>query len=399
MIISALAQAIGVGTASIVSRRLGAKKAHDAAAAMGTAYTAVFLFTALLIALFLLFIEPILGFFGASEATMPYALAYSRIVAPGFFFFALSMLASNLMRAEGKAKAAMTSMLLGAGMNLALDPILIFGFGMGVEGAAIATVASQAASCLYLLSIYVLKKNHIVITARDLGIKPALLAESAVLGIPAFLQSAGMSILALLINTTLGRHGGDGAISTYGMMHRTLMIIIMPIIGIIQGFQPIVGFNYGAKNFARVRRVLKVTALTAFGMSLIGYFLMMALPDTLMRLFTRDAELIRSSARALRIAALFIPLASLQIMGATYFQAVGKRAQSLLLGLMRQFIILIPVILTLPRLIGVDGVWFAFPIADLVSTCVTGVLLMRELRHLETQHGAQVASAAPPPSV
>jgi len=385
MIVSAVAQALGIGAASIVSRRLGEKRPDAAAAAMGTAYAAVMLVTAVLVALVFLFTRPILAFFGASETVMPYALSYTRIVAAGFFFFSMSMCASNLIRAEGNAKASMLGMLLGAGLNTILDPIFIFGFGMGVEGAAVATVISQVVSCAYLFSLYFRKKSHVPIGVADLRIAPSVLRDEALLGVPAFVQSAGMSLLALLINTTLGRYGGDLAITTYGMNHKILSIVIMPILGIIQGFQPIAGYNYGAKRFDRVRQSLKTTVLTALAVSLAGYAFMMLAPRAAIGLFTADAELIASSARVLRVMVLFIPLASLQITGSTYFQAVGKKTQSMMLGLSRQFLLLIPIVLILPLFIGVDGVWLAFPIADLASTVITLALLARELRHLESR--------------
>ena len=385
MIVSAVAQALGIGAASNVSRRLGEKRPDAAAAAMGTAYAAVMLVTAVLVALVFLFTRPILAFFGASETVMPYALSYTRIVAAGFFFFSMSMCASNLIRAEGNAKASMLGMLLGAGLNTILDPIFIFGFGMGVEGAAVATVISQVVSCAYLFSLYFRKKSHVPIGVADLRIEPSVLRDEALLGVPAFVQSAGMSLLALLINTTLGRYGGDLAITTYGMNHKILSIVIMPILGIIQGFQPIAGYNYGAKRFDRVRQSLKTTVLTALAVSLAGYAFMMLAPRAAIGLFTADAELIASSARVLRVMVLFIPLASLQITGSTYFQAVGKKTQSMMLGLSRQFLLLIPIVLILPLLIGVDGVWLAFPIADLASTVITLALLARELRHLESR--------------
>ncbi|HPB65708.1 MAG TPA: MATE family efflux transporter, partial [Spirochaetales bacterium] len=318
MIVSAVAQALGIGAASIVSRRLGEKRPDAAAAAMGTAYAAVMLVTAVLVALVFLFTRPILAFFGASETIMPYALSYTRIVAAGFFFFSMSMCASNLIRAEGNAKASMLGMLLGAGLNTILDPIFIFGFGMGVEGAAVATVISQVVSCAYLFSLYFRKKSHVPIGVADLRIEPSVLRDEALLGVPAFVQSAGMSLLALLINTTLGRYGGDLAITTYGMNHKILSIVIMPILGIIQGFQPIAGYNYGAKRFDRVRQSLKTTVLTALAVSLAGYAFMMLAPRAAIGLFTADAELIASSARVLRVMVLFIPLASLQITGSTY---------------------------------------------------------------------------------
>lgn len=382
MIVSALAHALGVGTASIVSRRLGEKRVEDAAAAIGTAFTITFAVTLVLVVLVLIFTRPILFFFGATQASIPYALEYTRIVASGFLFFALSMCASCLIRAEGNPKASMISMLMGALINTALDPILIFGFHMGVKGAAIATIVSQLSSCIYLCSIYLRGKSHVPLLRKHLRVRWDIFQESAILGLPIFIQSAGMSLMALVINTTLGRYGGDPAIIAYGMIQRIVMVIIMPIIGIIQGFQPIAGYNYGAGNYHRVRASLKIAATTTFGISLVGYLIMMLCPTFLMGLFTRTSTLIESSASALRIVALFAPLASIQILGSTYFQAIGKRWPSLVLGVSRQFLFLIPIVLTLPLFLGVKGVWLAFPVTDLASTAITLILLQKELRKL-----------------
>jgi len=386
MIVSASAQAIGIGTASIVSRRLGEKRHEDAVKAVGTAYATVLVVNVILVTLLFLFMRPILGFFGASEEIMPYAMEYVSIVGAGFFFFSTSMCASNLVRSEGNTRAAMKGMLLGALMNLMLDPLFIFGFGLGVRGAAIATVISQISSAAYLFSLYARKKMIVPIVASELRIRPAILRQSVILGTPAFIQSAGMSLLMLLVNNTLGRYGGNIAITTFGMVHKLLMIVIMPVLGIVQGSQPISGYNYGARRYDRVKAILRTTVLTALGFSLIGYSFMMIFPRIAMGLFTRDAELIAVSARVLRIVVMFIPLAAVQITGSTYFQAVGKASEALILGLSRQFFVLIPLILLLPRFLGLDGVWFSYALADLISTAVTSFFLLREVRRLGIAH-------------
>lgn len=383
MIVSAVAQALGVGAASIVSRRLGEKREEDAAATIGTAYTAIFIVTAVLILVVMLFMKDILTFFGASEAIMPYAQEYLRTIGPGFFFFASGMAASNLVRSEGNARASMTGMILGAVCNLILDPVFIFGFGMGVRGAALATVFSQLLSCVYLFSLYLTKKTHIPISIHHFKIQKKILSEAALLGAPAFIQTAGMSILALIINKSLGHYGGDMAISIYGTTHRLLSLIIFPILGIVQGFQPIVGYNYGAKQFDRVKKALYVSILTVFSLASFFYILVMAFPQISMSLFSSEKEFITASARVLRIMAFFIPFAAIQITGATYFQAIGKKTESLFLGLSRQFLILIPLVLLLPLFVGLDGIWLSFPIADLLSTSITVTLLMREIKALK----------------
>lgn len=383
MIVSSFAQAMGVGASSIVSRRLGERKPQDAAAAIGNAYALIGIGSTILVALLMLFLRPVLGFFGASEGIMPYALEYASVVAPGFFFFGYSVSASYLVRSEGNAKDSMKGMLVGAILNCFLDPLFIFGFHMGVAGAGIATVISQIAASTYLFSLYFRHKTHVRLSRKDFRIRGDLFKESAILGAPAFVQSAGMSLLALIINTSLGFYGGDQAISIYGMINRLIMLVIFPILGIVQGFQPIVGYNYGARHYDRVRVALKVTVATVTALSLFFWAVMMLFPTVCTALFTSDRELIASSSAVLRVMALFVPLAALQITGANYFQAIGKKNQSFFLGLSRQFLVLIPLVVVLPRFIGIDGIWRSFPTADLISTVITSILLVRELRHLK----------------
>jgi len=301
------------------------------------------------------------------------------------------MAASSLVRAEGNARASMTGMLIGAILNCFLDPLFIFGFGWGVWGAAFATVISQVASCTYLLSLYLRRKTHVHLSPADFRIDFRLLGDCSVLGIPNFIQSAGMSILTLLVNTTLGRLGGDEGITIFGMVHKLNTLVIFPIIGIAQGFQPIAGYNYGARRFDRVRGIIRVGLLTVFAIASVCYGVIMIFPRAVMSLFTSDAALVAKGAGVLRVMSLFIPLAALQILGSTYFQAIGKRTHSLALGISRQFLILIPLVLVLPRFFGLIGVWSSYPVADLLSATLTTTLLIREVRRL----GRDPAGTAP----
>jgi putative MATE family efflux protein len=382
MIVSAIAQAIGVGAASIVSRRLGERRPEEAAGVMGSAYAAVVLANLVLVAFLLAFIRPVLAFFGASEAIMPYAVDYLSIVSVGFFFFALAMCANNLLRATGNAKASMVGMVVGALVNAALAPVFIFGLHLAVRGAAIATVIAQAVSCAWLFSTYFRGKAHVALGLRHLRIRPAYLKESALLGLPVFVQSAGMSILNLIVNTSLGRHGGDTAITTFGMIARLTQLIIMPVIGIVQGFQPIAGYNFGARRYDRVKASIRTAILTSLGLSFVGYAFIMIAPRLGMGMFTTDRGLVDASARALRIVSMLIPLAAVQIAGSTYFQAVGKPLQAFTLGISRQFLILVPLIIILPNFFGLDGIWYAYPLADLLATSLTMALLLREVARL-----------------
>ena len=382
MLVSSFAQAISVGASSITSRRLGAQDSDAAARATGTAYTIIVAATFLLIVILMIFKESVLRLFGATDEIMPYAVDYISIVAPGFFFFALGMGASNLIRAEGNARPAMIGMAIGAITNIILDPILIIVLGMGVRGAAIATIIGQFFTCVYFLFIYARGDSNIPINKKHFRPDFSLVPEMAILGIPVFVQSAGFSILQLAVNNTLGTYGGNESIAIYGMVSRLNSIVILPIVGISQGFQPIAGYNYGAKRFDRVKSSLYLAILVAFLTSLIGYLIMMLVPQFCIALFGAEGTLRTEGARILRIMVLGIPFAAIQVTGSSYFQSVGKPNESFILGLSRQFIILLPLMLILSRFIGTSGVWFSFPIADILSTLLTTVLLVREVRNL-----------------
>ncbi len=382
MIVASIAMALGIGTASIVSRRLGEKRFDDASKAVGTGYTSMLAGTFILTATLVIFMRPILGFFGTTDVLMPLTSEYTKWVSIGFFFFAFSSFASTMARAEGNSKGAMIGMMVGAVLNCMLDPLFIFGFDLGVMGAAIATSISQMVSALYFISIYVRKKNTVKIRPEYFRIDTKILKESVILGIPPFIQNAGMSLLVLIVNNSLGHYGGEEAIVNYGMSNRFMSVLIMPIIGIAQGFQPIAGYNIGAKNYDRVKQSLKTAIITGLSVTMVGYSIAMIFPQACMGLFTSDTAIIESSARVLRIVMVSIPLVAVQFIGISYFQAVGKAKQSMLLGLSRQLLLFLPVLIILPLIIGLDGVWGTFPVADTLSSVLTYILLIVELKKL-----------------
>jgi len=389
IIVSAFAQALGAGAASIMSRRLGEKRPEDAARTAGGTLGLVTGITILLSVLLVLFCDPVLRFFGASTAILPYARDYLLIVGSGFPLYTLSMAASTLLRAEGNTKASMFGMVLGAGLNCFLDPLLIFAIPMGVKGAAIATVISQLSSTVFLLQLYIRKRTVVRITFKSLRPRWSIFRESAVLGFPSFVQSAGMSLLALIMNNNLGHYGGDQAITIYSMVQRLNSIVILPLIGIAQGFQPVAGYNYGAHRYDRVKTALRDASLIALGVALLGWAVMEVFPAACMGLFTPDAGLRRAAGSVLRVMVLLVPTAAFQIIGSNYFLAVGKAMRTFFLGLLRQFILLIPLALVLPLFFGLGGIWWAFPLADVASASITMTVVFLELRHLGEKHEAR----------
>ncbi len=383
--IGALGHMVGIGAASIVSRKLGEGNQAAAEAALGTSLSFSLSFSLLLTVLMAFWAEPLLRVFGATDAILPYAHDYIRFLLIGFPLQTVAMAGNSLIRAEGNARMAMLSMLSGILLNLILDPVFIFGLDMGIKGAAIATVLGQVCVFVWVLWYYLKGWSVVALRARNLVIRLNLLREVLVLGLPNFVQMAGMSLITMMINNLLGYYAGDIAISAYGVIMRLVSFILMPLNGLAQGFQPIAGYNYGARNLDRVRGVLLLAQALATGVALFFYGFIMVFPDTLVGFFSTDTALIAFTVPALRTVALLTPVIGVQMISSIYFQAVGKGAQALLLGLSRQFIVLLPLILVFSRLYGARGIWVSFPVSDLLATVISVSALFFELRRLGNQ--------------
>ncbi len=383
MLVMAAGAMMGIGAASVISRRLGAGKEEEANKAAGTTISVVVFLGLIIIAGGLPLINSILYLFGATEDLLSYAREYLKVVIFGVPFIICAMAGNNIARAEGRAKIAMVSMLLGAGLNILLDPLFIFGFQMGIRGAAAATIISQFFSFLFLALFFGTGKSSLNLRFRHLLPTLRLLREITALGVPAFIRQGGLSILLIVINNTLGFYGGDIYISAYGVISRLLMFLLLPLLGLVQGFQPIAGYNYGAKNTQRVSDVLRLalTITTVYASTV--FVLMQGIPHIFVGIFTSDSRLIETATPFLRIVMMFIPLIGLQIIGASFFQAIGKALPAFFLGLSKHILFLIPLALFLPILFGVRGVMYAFPAADILSTIVTIAMLVPTLKKLD----------------
>lgn len=382
MVIMALGQLIGIGAASAVSRSLGAKDIERADYVVGNAFLSIGLLSIITVLSGLIFLEPLLKVFGATETILPYAKAYMWIIFLGSIYFPFVVASNNLVRAEGNAKAAMYSMLIGTGLNIVLDPILIVGLKMGIEGAALATILSQLASLLYILkylfgeqSIFKIKTHHFK-PQRD------IIKEIITVGFAAFARQIAGSIVAIVLNNSLKFYGGDLAISILGIVNRMTMFLFMPLFGIIQGMQPIVGFNYGAQKIDRVKETVKLSIITTTILATMGVLIGELFPDVIIRVFSEDVALIENGTQVVRIVISMVPVVGIQIVGAALFQSLGRAVPSLILSLLRQVLLFIPLVLILPRLfdLGLLGIWITFPIADMISTIITAILLQREMR-------------------
>lgn len=357
MIMLAVAAALGVGGSSVISRRLGAQKPEEANLIFGNIITLILLVSVagILIALFTL--EPLLVLFGATPSTIGYAMDYMFPILLGTFFFASGFAANNLVRAEGNARFAMVLMIIPAAINIALDPIFIFGLNMGVQGAAIATVISQAAVFGMIFNYYARGKSSLKFFFENMKLKSAIVKETLSVGMPAFIQQSAGSILVIAVNAMLIEYGTEFYVGIYGIIQRIVMIMALPIMAVMQGMMPIVGYNYGAQNYDRMRETiwltLKVVTISATSITII----LLAIPGPFLRIFTANPEVIEEGSTAMRILFAVFFVVGVQIVAGGLYQALGKPKQALILSLSRQLLILIPLVLILPPYFGVIGVW------------------------------------------
>lgn len=382
MLIIGMAGVIGIGGSSMVSRNLGSGDRDKASRTAGNAFVMAIILGICTTVVGLTFLNPLLRLFGATEVLIGHSRDYLSIILYGSLFITFSMVANNIVRSEGRAMVAMVTMLMGTAINLILDPIFIFGLDMGMQGAAYATIIAQFVSALALFLFFITGKSTLELHARHLILKSAIAKEMIAVGIPSFVRQAGGSIVMVIINNMLGKYGGDIFISCFGIINRFFMVIFMSIFGIVQGLQPIVGYNYGARQMGRVKEALKLSIIASTGVCTLVFFILLVFPAQMIGIFTNDPELIEIGISSVRLVILAIPFVGFQIIAASFFQAIGKPKPALLLGMSRQIILLIPLVIILPLYYGAHGVFMAFPIADYLAVILTLIWFMKETKNL-----------------
>jgi len=384
IVVMAIAQMLGIGGAAIISIALGAGDYSKAEKTFGNVLLLVIGFGIVMATLGNIFIDELLRIFGASDTVLPYSKDYASIILYGTVFFSFAMTSNNIVRSEGRATVAMTSMLVSAILNIILDPIFIFGFGWGIRGAAGATVISQFAAVIYLVIYFSSGKSSLKIHRKSLLLETKIITEILAIGSASFLRQVSTSIMVIFMNHTLRIYGGDLAIAIFGIMHRILMFISMPIFGIAQGLQPITGFNYGAKRYGKAKRVLHLSIQATTIIGVIGAVIIVLFPRILLSIFTIDQNLISIGSRALRIFIIALPLTGFQVVGTTLFQAIGKARQALGLTVGRQ-VVLIALVFLLSHWFQLDGIWVAFPLSDFLFFFVVLALYLPQLREFDNQ--------------
>lgn len=371
LIISAFAAFAGMGGAPLASIELGKKNVEEAEKILGNSLSMLLVLSAILTSTFLLFKEPMLYAFGASDNIINYSLDYITIYLYGTIFVQLALGLNTFISAQGYAKTAMISVVIGALINIVLDPIFIFGFGLGVKGAAIATVISQAVSALWILRFLLFGNGVLKIKKSKMKLSKKTVLTIISLGISPFVMQSTESLVSITLNSGLQNYGGDLYVGSMTILMSIMQLIVMPINGFAQGAQPIISYNYGAGNYDRVRETFKKLLIITFSLSSLWCALTFLIPGIFARMFTQSPELIAITSKVMPIFFAGIFIFGVQISCQSTFLALGEAKISLFLALVRKIFLLIPLALVLPKFFGVKGIYFSEPIADIIASIIT----------------------------
>lgn len=380
LVMLAVALMVGVGAATRFSIALGKGDREEARFYQGNALLLTVIIGVLFTVFGLLFMKPLLTLLGSSAQVLPLAEDYLSIILYGAVFQCVAICGNNFSRAQGNPNNAMVSMLIGAGFNILFDYILIVKLGMGMKGAALATVGGQFLSMTWQL-VYLLGKRTLVpIHLHHVVLKGKYVFAILKTGLPVFLMQMANSVLNVIINSSLIMYGGDIAVSTVGIITSFQTLLLMPITGICQGQQPLISFNYGAQQMPRVKQTLKYAVIGASIITVVGFVIVQLFPSLIISMFNQEKEVLALGVKAIRIWYICLPLIGAQAICANYFQAIGRIKQASILNLMRQCILLIPLILIFSYFFGLYGIFFAVPVADGIAFLVTTYVIRDELK-------------------
>lgn len=399
LLISAAAALVSMGGAPRASIKMGEQRQDEAEQILGNCTSALLIVAALLTIVFLVFAEPLMMLFGASGDTIGHALDYMRIYVMGTVFVQLALGLNAFITAQGFATTSMMTVLIGAVCNIVLDPIFIFGFGMGVKGAALATVISQAVSAIWVVAFLRGKKTTLRLRAKNLKLVPSVLLPCLALGLAPFIMQSTESILMIAFNTSLQKYGGDLAVGSMTILSTVMQFTMLPLVGFSQGAQPITSYNYGARNAERVKAAFMALLKISVLFSVCLWLAVQLFPQGFARIFTPDAALVEYAAKYLRIYMAVSCLMGVQLACQQTFIAIGNAKASLFLALLRKVILLIPLIYLLPAILPdkVTAVFLAEPVADFIAMTTTailfGVQFRRTLRELSASHPSVAAGS------
>lgn len=375
---------VGVGAATLISVKLGQKDYDTAQRVLGNVFVLNILLGLAFTVIVFPFLNPILYFFGGSDETVEYARQFMEIILLGNVVTHLYLGLNAVLRASGHPKQAMYATIATVAINTILAPIFIFMFDWGIRGAAIATVSAQVIALLWQLKQFN-NANELLHFRRGIfRLKRKIVFDSLAIGMSPFLMNLAVCLIVILINQGLKKYGGDLAIGAFGIVNRLVFIVVMIVMGLNQGMQPIAGYNFGAKLYDRVNKVLKLTIIYATCVTTFGFLVGMLAPNLVVGIFTSDAELTELSATGLRITVMFFPIIGFQMVTSNFFQSIGMAGKAIFLSLTRQMLILLPCLLILPHFFGVAGVWYSMPVSDLLASLIALVMLVYQFRKFKT---------------
>lgn len=377
---AAFGSLVGVGAATLVSVKLGQRDYDTAQRVLGNVVVLNILLGSLFALIVWPFLTEILYFFGGSDATVGYARNYMEIILLGNVVTHLYFGLNAVLRASGHPKQAMYATVATVLVNTALDPLFIYGFGMGIRGAAVATVLAQLCSLVWQVAFFSQRSELLHFHRGIFRLQRKIVFDSLAIGMSPFLMNSAACLIVILINQGLNRYGGDLAVGAYGIVNRLAFVVVMIVMGLNQGMQPIAGYNYGARLYPRVTRILTLTIMAATCVTTLGFLAGMLAPRLVVSIFTTDTELVELAARGLRITVIFFPIIGFQMVTSNFFQSIGMAGKSILLSLSRQMLILLPALLILPRFFGVWGVWYSLPVSDLLASLIAATLLILQFR-------------------
>ena len=375
---------VGVGAATLISVKLGQKDYDTAQRVLGNVFVLNILLGLAFTVIVFPFLNPILYFFGGSDETVEYARQFMEIILLGNVVTHLYLGLNAVLRASGHPKQAMYATIATVAINTILAPIFIFMFDWGIRGAAIATVSAQVIALLWQLKQFN-NANELLHFRRGIfRLKRKIVFDSLAIGMSPFLMNLAACLIVILINQGLKKYGGDLAIGAFGIVNRLVFIVVMIVMGLNQGMQPIAGYNFGAKLYDRVNKVLKLTIIYATCVTTFGFLVGMLAPNLVVGIFTSDAELTELSATGLRITVMFFPIIGFQMVTSNFFQSIGMAGKAIFLSLTRQMLILLPCLLIQPHFFGVAGVWYSMPVSDLLASLIALVMLVYQFRKFKT---------------
>lgn len=390
-IIMGFGMLIGIGTGARISLKLGQHNKEEAEEHLGNAFTLIIVCSVIITIIGIIFLKPILYTFGATASTEGYAVEYMQIIFLGTIFNLVGFGLNHSIRSDGNPKVAMLSMLIGSGLNAILVPIFIFVLDMGVRGAALATIISQLTSAIWILYYFTKGASIIKLKWKNLKLKKETVISIFSIGMSPFSMQIALSLVQVISNISLKNYGGELSMGAMTVINSIALIFLMPIFGINQGSQPIIGYNYGARKYHRVKETVKYGAIAATIIMTVGWIIIEVMPEVLLSIFNSDPELINAGKVGLRIYLFMFPIIGFQIISTNYFQSVGKAKVSMILSLLRQVILLIPCLFLLPKLfnLGVYGVWLAGPVSDFIASLITGVVFYKSVKALVEKNSTE----------